>query len=153
MSLGIRKELKRLCQCLIYMAALRICPAVRRKTRLEGGRPAGLSPAHSEGRAARGAEERKPSGALEAIGRAISISQQSGNSSKERITTVSGIEVFIYEFRDEVLEFCSRAQSEEKAVKPRFGRTIKATRSPGLDSIKVTLNLARGNLDESVLAF
>jgi len=71
---------------------------------------------------------------------------------ENHINSLSAIEVFVSKLREEVLEFAARDKAEKKPSVPRFGRRAKVSRSPGLENLKVTLNLARGDL-ESSLAF
>jgi len=64
----------------------------------------------------------------------------------EGFDTVSAIETFVCKLREEEADFSSNA------VDTPLARRTKLLRSPGLENLKVTLNLARGDLEEALLA-
>lgn len=148
MSHRIRKELKRLCQCLFYAAAVRVRPAAsmnfisgRMAADISSGLPA-------ESRAARPREERKGRRALEIVGMIIG----SLPIYPEGSNTVNAIEAFVSKLREEAVDFCQREDAVEKPAVPCLGRKSKMSRSAGLEDLKVMLNLARGNLEEAIPA-
>lgn len=147
MSRRIRKEFKRLCQCLLYAAAVRVCPAAS----MDFGpdkTAADISSGVAEKRMARSPQEKKGRSALEIVGLIIG----SLPISPEGSNTVSAIEAFVSKLREEAVEFCSRENAVEKPAVPYSSRSAKVSRSPGLEDLKVMLNLARGNLEEAIPA-
>lgn len=138
----IKKELRRLCQCLLYITAARIRPASRKMLCIDNG----------AGEASCGTQER-PSGyemkksALDLIGRVLgSLPIHSEGSN-----TVSAIETFVCKLREEDADFSS-SEADRPMVPVYLSRRTKVSRSPGLENLKVTLNLARGDLEEALLA-
>ncbi|CAG1065870.1 hypothetical protein BAC1_01462 [uncultured bacterium] len=142
-SRRIRKGLRQLCQSLFCIAALKLCTAA--------GRLRPEAKAASNGAAASGidmrSEEKALSSALALVGKVLS----SLPTKEKHVNSLSAIEVFVSKLREEVLEFAAPDKAEKKPF-PRFGKRTRVTRSPGLENLKVTLNLARGDLEAS-LAF
>jgi hypothetical protein len=142
-SQRIRKGLRQLCQSLFCIAALKLCTAA--------GRLRPEAKAASNG-AASGidmrSEEKALSSALTLVGKVLS----SLPTKEKHVNSLSAIEVFVSKLREEVLEFAALDKAEKKPSVPRFGKRTRVTRSPGLENLKVTLNLARGDLEAS-LAF
>ncbi|MBW7957769.1 MAG: hypothetical protein H3C68_07740 [Deltaproteobacteria bacterium] len=147
MSHRIRKELKRLCQCLFYAAAVRVRPAATMN--FDSGKMAvGISSElPAESRAAR-PQEKKGGRALEIVGIIIG----SLPIYPEGSNTVSAIEAFVSKLREEAVDFCQRENAAERPAIPCLSRNAKASRSAGLEDLKVMLNLARGNLEEAIPA-
>lgn len=140
----IRKGLRQLCKSLLCITALKLCPASGRlRQEARPAVPNGAAPCLD----AR-AEEKALSNALTIVGKVLRTLPAKEN----HINSLSAIEVFVSKLREEVLEFAARDKAEKKPSVPRFGRKSKVSRSPGLENLKVTLNLARGDL-ESSLAF
>lgn len=145
LSRRIRKGLRQLCKSLLCITALKLCPSsgrLRQEARL-----AVPNWAASSGFDAR-AEEKARSNALTLVGKVLS----SLPAKENHVNSLSAIEVFVSNLREEVLEFAAKDKAEKKPSVPRVGRKSKVSRSPGLENLKVTLNLARGDL-ESSLAF
>lgn len=143
MSQRIRRKLRQLCQSLLYIASMNLCRAnaiVRQEDGLRAANDAGVN------RWAWRADDNTISNAFSTLGKVLS----SLPAKDTHFNTLSAIDVFALKLREEVLEFCARdAKAEKKPSVPRFGRRDKVTRSPGLESLKVTLNLARGDLEAS----
>ncbi len=138
----IRKGLRQLCQSLFYIAALKLYTAAGRLRQEE--RPSVPAGAPSSGFDAR-AEEKVFSNAISLVGKVLG----SLPTKENHVSSLSAIEVFVSKLREEVLEFAAADKAEQKPPVPRFGRKAKVTRSPGLENLKVTLNLARGDLESS----
>ncbi|OGP15358.1 MAG: hypothetical protein A2054_10495 [Deltaproteobacteria bacterium GWA2_55_10] len=143
MSHRITKELKRLCQRLLYITAVRIRPASW-KRRCDEKRIAGeILPGVQESFV--GAEMTKS--ALDLIGRVLG----SLPIYSEGFDTVSAIETFVCKLREEEALFSSSVV--DRPLVPHYlARRTKVSGSPGLANLKVTLNLARGDLEEALLA-
>jgi len=144
-SRRIRKGLRQLCKSLLCITALKLCPASGRLR--QEARPAAPNGVAASGFDAP-AEQKALSNALTLVGKVLG----SLPTKENHINSLSAIEVFVSKLREEVLEFAARDKAEKKPSVPRFGRRAKVSRSPGLENLKVTLNLARGDL-ESSLAF
>lgn len=143
-SRRIRKGLRQLCKSLLCITALKLCP-VSGRLRQEA-RP--VAPNGSAPSLDARAEEKALANALTLVGKVLG----SLPTKENHVNSLSAIEVFVSKLREEVLEFAARDKAEQKPSVPRFGRRAKVSRSPGLENLKVTLNLARGDL-ESSLAF
>ncbi len=134
-------ELRRLCQCLLYITAARIRPASWKKL-CDEKRPNAETPREE---LSAGSEMTKS--ALDLISRVLG----SLPIHSEGFDTVSAIETFVCKLREEEADFSSSA-AEMPLVRSYLARRTKLLRSPGLENLKVTLNLARGDLEEAVLA-
>lgn len=143
-SQRIIKGLRRLCQSLLYIAAMKMCRTTFRPR--PEARP--VIPNGNASRFDKRSDERAITNALNLFGKVL----LSLPAKETHVNSLSAIEVFVAKLREEVLEFSARNDAEKKPPLPRFGRKAKISRSPGLESLKVTLNLARGDL-ESSLAF
>jgi hypothetical protein len=143
-SRRIRKGLRQLCQSSL-VSSLKLCPvAGRLRQEARPAVPNGSAPSGFDRRA----EDNALSNALALVGKVLG----SLPAKENHVNSLSAIEVFVSKLREEVLEFVVKDKAEKKPVVPRFGKRDKVTRSPGLENLKVTLNLARGDL-ESSLAF
>lgn len=144
-SQRIKKGLRQLCQSLLYVTAMKLCPvAGRLRQEAVPAAPHEAAPCGFDRRA----EDNALSNALALVGKVLG----SLPAKENHVNSLSAIEVFVSKLREEVLEFVAKDKAEKKPVVPRFGKRDKVTRSPGLENLKVTLNLARGDL-ESSLAF
>lgn len=141
-SQRIRKGLRQLCQSMLYITALKLSSAAGR-LRPEARHAASNGAAASFNRRA---EEKAISNALTLVGKVL----KSLPAKENHINSLSAIEVFVSKLHEEVLEFAARDKAGKKPFVPRFGRRDKVTRSPGLENLKVTLNLARGDLEASL---
>lgn len=140
----IRKGLRQLCKSLLCITALKLCSASGRlRQEARPATPNGAAPCFDAP-----AEQKALSNALTLVGRVLG----SLPTKENHVNSLSAIEVFVSKLREEVLEFAARDKAGKKPSVPRFGRRAKISRSPGLEDLKVTLNLARGDL-ESSLAF
>ncbi|HEY4706108.1 MAG: hypothetical protein A2054_01655 [Deltaproteobacteria bacterium GWA2_55_10] len=142
-SHSISKELRRLCRCLLYITAVRIRPASWKRFCDDKRTAVETLP---------GAEERSTGSdmtksALDLIGRVLG----SLPIHSEGFDTVSAIETFVCKLREEEADFSSNAV-DTPLVRSYLARRTKLLRSPGLENLKVTLNLARGDLEEALLA-
>lgn len=144
-SQRIKREINRLYQCLLYMTALRLCPVVRKRAQTDGLRYGGLMPDEQvEGRVIT-EKERTALNTLTIFGHVFG----SLPLKVKKIQTVSGREVFVYEFQENILEFCLKSRADEP-VSPRHYRNVERSQKTGFDLLRLTLNLARGNLEQHV---
>lgn len=132
------------------MVAIRFCPAVRKKSGTGNYRHSTpfTEAVQAEKRVVKCADEKTVVNSLNIFGKVLG----SLPFTVKRIKSVSGIEVFVYKFRDNVTEFGVKTRIEKKPVSSLFSRRVKRSRKTGLDLIRVTLNLARGDLEASILA-
>ncbi|MBI5491622.1 MAG: hypothetical protein HY893_01685 [Deltaproteobacteria bacterium] len=136
MSQRIKKEIVHLCHCLLYFTALHLCPAVRRRAAACGGAAIDNNSLEIKGLQA----ERAPRGPFAIFGMVLGSMPVQGST-----------EAFTFEFHDEVLEFGMKPKDD--AVKlSRPGRDAEKSRKTGFDLIRLTFNLARGNLEQAILA-
>lgn len=136
MSQSIRIAIVRLCKCIIYMAAVRLCPAVRKKAR--GGDASEIivrieSP-----------EAREASGAFSIFGKFIS-------SIPAPHTPFNCADAFVFDYQDHLTELGTKQATEEAESVAEYVRGGKPLKT-GFDLIRLTLNLARGNLEGSSFA-
>ena len=129
---------------MLYIAAVKLCRAnaiLRQEAGPSGSNGAGVN------RFAWRADDKTLSNAFTAFSKILS----SLPAKDTHVNSLSAIDVFVSKLREEeVLEFCARDnKAEKKPFVPRFGKRDKVTRSPGLENLKVTLNLARGDLEAS----
>lgn len=133
MSQSIRIAIVRLCKCVIYAIAVRLCPAVRK-------------------RASNGAD-------VELVARAESApSFEAGGTASifgkfiSSIPVVAGpnnsAEAFVFDFQDHLIERGTKQVSEDAEPLVDYVRSGKPLKT-GFDLIRLTLNLARGNLEGS----
>ncbi len=135
MSQRIKKEIVRLCHCLLYFAALRLCPAMRRKAAICAG-------SHFEsGSDDKGPQaDRAPLNPFAIFGKVLGSLPVQGSS-----------EFFVFEFHEEVPEFGAKHKDEaEKPSRPVMDASTP--RKTGFDLIRLTFNLARGNLEQTIHA-
>ena len=140
-SQRIRRSLRQFCQSLLYIAAMKLCRAnaiVRHE--------AGPSDGTGVSRLAWRYDDKTLSNAFTTFSKILS----SLPAKDTHVNSLSAIDVFVSKLREEVQEFCARdSKAEKKPFVPRFGRRDKVSRSPGLENLTVTLNLARGDLEVS----
>lgn len=142
----ISREFKRLIQCLLYMVAIRFCPAMKKKAQVQKIGAAfnshSLKPIESSRPVDESAEKSKLN-ALNVFGKVFGSLQ----FRIKKIQSVSGREAFVYEFHETILDFTSKPVAE-KPVSPRqYGRSERSLKT-GFDLLRVTLNLARGDLEQ-----
>jgi len=142
-SQRIRRSLRQFCQSLLHIAAMKLCRAnaiVRQEAGPSGADGVGVS------RLAWRYDDKTLSNAFTTFSKILS----SLPAKDTHVNSLSAIDVFVSKLREEVLEFCARDnKAEKKPFVPRFGKRDKVSRSPGLENLKVTLNLARGDLEVS----
>ncbi|MBI5642288.1 MAG: hypothetical protein HY954_02310 [Deltaproteobacteria bacterium] len=141
MSQTIRKEIARFCRCLLYMTAVYFCPAVRKRVRSGEGDVNLFKDVQAESLQVNRAGEEAHSSPLAIFGKVI----ESLPINVERMHAGCGTDAFDFEFQDHILEY---------DVKPRTDKPVHAyhnskewQQKTGLDLIRLTLNLARGNLE------
>lgn len=134
--------LRQLCQSLLYIAALKLCPTTSRaRSDARTAVPNGAAATRLDRRS----DERTLTHALNLFSKVLlSLPAQ-----ETHVNSLSAIEVFVAKLNEEVLEFSARDDAAQKPAARRFGRKAEISRSPGLESLKVTLNLARGDLESS----
>ncbi|MBI2412696.1 MAG: hypothetical protein HYV24_05755 [Deltaproteobacteria bacterium] len=136
MSQSIRIAIVRLCKCIIYMAAVRLCPAVRKKAR--GGAALEVI-ARIES-----PEAREATGAISIFGKFISsIPAPAG--------PFNCADAFVFDYQDHLTELGTKQAAEEAEPVAEYMRGGKPLKT-GFDLIRLTLNLARGNLEGSSFA-
>lgn len=145
MSQRIKRKIKLLCQSLLYMTAVRLCPAMRKKAHSAGANEycAQPQPSRIEAPADKGIMN-----TLSAFGRAV-ISLP---FTTHGINTVEGDVILVYAFREQHTDFGTKIDDD----KPRVSRPRrKAGRSQrtGFDLLRFTQILARGDLEEQRAAY
>lgn len=119
----------------MYFTALRLCPAVRRRAAVCGASADGNA-AELKGLAAEKAQ-RGPFAIFNMVLGSLPV--QGSN------------EAFTFEFHDEVIEFGMKPKDDAAGIS-RPGRDAEKSRKTGFDLIRLTFNLARGNLEQAILA-
>jgi len=97
---------------------------------------AGLCPARLD------SEKASTGGTSEFFGRFLSLLPA------ERMHSESGRQFFLYKCRNRILEFGVRCKVESPDA-PHHVRGVEKSRRSGFDLLRVTLNLARGDLEDS----
>lgn len=134
--------LRQLCHSLLYITALKLCPMTfKARSDARTAVPDGAAAARFDRRS----DERALTHALNLFSKVL----LSLPAKETHVNSLSAIEVFVAKLNEEVLEFSARNDAADKPAAPRFGRKAEISRSPGLESLKVTLNLARGDLESS----
>lgn len=134
MSQSIRIAIVRLCKCIIYMAAVRLCPAMRRKAYV----------------AVEFVPRVESAEAFEAPG-AISIFGKFFSSIPAAAGPFNCADAFVFDCQDHLAELGTKQAAEEPEPAAEYmsgGKPLKT----GFDLIRLTLNLARGNLEGSSFA-
>ncbi|MBI5453509.1 MAG: hypothetical protein HY956_02665 [Deltaproteobacteria bacterium] len=137
MSQSIRIAIVRLCKCIIYMAAVRLCPAVRKKA-------CGYGIAVEFIPCIESAEAGEASGAISIFGKFIS-------SIPAAAGPFNCADAFVFDYQDHLAELGTKQAAEESESAAEYmsgGKPLKT----GFDLIRLTLNLARGNLEGSSFA-
>ncbi|HBG45656.1 MAG TPA: hypothetical protein DDW94_01540 [Deltaproteobacteria bacterium] len=145
MRYRIIKKLPRFCQCLIYTAAMRTLTAVWKRRGFENRASLNMSSGSPERRLAVDAAEKRTASAMDRLGKVLGSLPSKGSD------TISAIEEFASN-RKETIEFRSKDRAPELPSAPHSHRRTKLSGSKGLENLKVTLNLARGDLEASILA-
>lgn len=147
MSQRVKRDIRRLCQSLLYMTALHLCPAFRRKAQVKGYNAVleQYRSLQNEGR-----EVLKEPVTEKTIVRAWSLfSKVLGSLPGKPVQPVGGMEVVVYKLRERLLEFRNKFRTEKKPDAPLHDRTAEKSRKTGFDLLRVTLNLARGDLEQN----
>lgn len=132
MSQTARKEIRRLCRSLLYIAALHLCPCVRRRRAGESA-PFGHQQAHTPA-----VQTHTASSVINIFGKVISlplgIKLPAGSSFEYR--------------RDEAPDFGVLCRQRPSPSRIRT-KNAESPRKTGLDLLRATLNLARGDLEQN----
>ncbi|HXI09912.1 MAG TPA: hypothetical protein VNK06_03825 [Thermodesulfobacteriota bacterium] len=150
MSQRVKRDIRRLCQSLLYMTALHLCPAFRKKAQREGcdAVMARYRSLQEEGR-----EVLKEPVTEKTIVQAWSLfSRVLGSLPAQPVQPVGGMEVVVSKFQVRLLEFGNKCRYRtEKPDAPLHDRTVERSRKTGFDLLRVTQNLARGDLEQNPL--
>lgn len=133
MSQSIRIAIVRLCKCVIYVIAARLCPAVRKRA--------------SNGAVVEHIARAESAGAFEAGG-AASIFGKFISSIPAVAGPNNSVDTFVFDFQDHLIERGTKQVSEDTEPLVDYVRSGKPLKT-GFDLIRLTLNLARGNLEGS----
>lgn len=137
-SQSIRIAIVRLCKCLIYMVVVRLCPAVRKR-------------ACGDGVAVELIARVEAADAREASSGAISIFGKFISSIPAPAGPFNCADAFVFDYQDHLVELGTKQAAEESEPVAEYmsgGKPLKT----GFDLIRLTLNLARGNLEGSSFA-
>jgi len=157
MGLRIKIEMMRLCQSLVYMAAIYFCPSMRRRRIEQAG--AGMYREPVAGGAAVATMASAPV-ALQApeggARRAIVVFGKVLSSLPSSFQYVSAADEFIYQqyqqqykqqYQDQLQEF-GATHGEERGPSPvSYARKAERFIKRGFDLLRLTQNLARGDLE------
>lgn len=147
MSQRIKRKIKHLCQSLLYMTAVRLCPAVRKRVKVEGAGAQGLALQVRSGiESVPG--EKKVVTAFSAFGKVLCSLSFVSNSVH---CSDSGATV-VFKFREQVIEFGTKTADGAPSVK-RPGRKAERSQRTGFDLLRFTQILARGDLEEQRYAY
>ena len=150
MSQRVKRDIRRLCQSLLYMTALHLCPAFRKKAQREGCDAviARYRSLQEEGR-----EVLKEPVTEKTIVQVWSLfSRVLGSLPAQPVQPVGGMEVVVLKFQARLLEFGNKCRYRtEKPDAPLHDRTVERSRKTGFDLLRVTQNLARGDLEQNPL--
>lgn len=143
MSRRVGKDITRLCRDMAHAAAVYLCPAVRNRARTQAsGGPRRRRQVEKE------AFAKRADAARMLIERLCLFSRMIGSAPATACQPVSeeGIEVFVHKLGEQ--EHCIGLAGVKKMC-PSPDRRNKRPRKSGLELIRLTLNLARGNLEQS----
>lgn len=146
-GLRIKNEIKRLSCSLVYMVAMCLCPAMRKQDargdkRVSPYREPQIGEADSIAVKNHPATEGAVKGAFAIFGKVI-------NSIPVSFQCIRVADVFIYRFnyQDNVQEFGAMPSEERKTSAVRYVRKAEGSVKRGFDLLRLTLNLARGDLE------
>jgi len=142
----VKKEIKRLCRNLAYAVAAYLCPAVRKRERVDalGGF---RRRRHIEKEPA--IKIKRTDAAKMLVERLRFFNRMIGSApvtARHPVPAEEGIEVFIYKLKEQ--EYCIRLTDVKKRC-PSPDRGSKRPHRSGLELIRLTLNLARGDLEQN----
>lgn len=145
----IKIEMMRLCQSLIYMAAIYFCPSMRKTRTGEAGAGMYRKPladgAASAMAAAAGVASQCPEGGAR---RAITVFGKVISSLPASFQYVSTADVFIYQqYQDQLQEFGATPREERGPSAMNYARKAERFIKRGFDLLRLTQNLARGDLE------
>lgn len=149
----IKIEMMRLCQSLIYMAAIYFCPSMRKRRTGEAGAGMYRKPladsAASAMVAAAGVASQSPEGGAR---RAITVFGKVISSLPSSFQYVSTADVFIYQqyqqqYQDQLQEFGATPREERGPSAMNYARKAERFIKRGFDLLRLTQNLARGDLE------
>lgn len=148
MSQRVKRDIRRLCQSLLYMTALHLCPAFRKKAQTQGYNAVldRYRSLQDEGR-----EVLKEPVTEKTIVRAWSLfGKVLCSLPATPVQPVGGMEVVVFKFRARLLEFVNKYRTEKQDA-PLHDRIVERSRWTGFDLLRVTQNLARGDLEHKLL--
>lgn len=150
MSQRIKGKITRLCQSLFYRAGVRLCPALRKKSaavdEVAVDRSARSNPAART-------EDNVPCPG-KGVGVALSVLGRVAGSlpfTAQSVQTAEGLAVLVCKLQDPNPEFGTKVKADEPCLK-RTNREESRSLRTGFDLLRVTFNLARGNLEELACA-
>jgi len=130
------------------MTALHLCPALRKKARQEGpnGDMARYKSLQEEGRVVlkEPVTEKTIVQAWSLFGRVL------GSLPVQPVHPIGGMEVVVSKFQVRLLEFGNKYRTEAPEA-PTHIRAAERSRKTGFDLLRVTQNLARGDLEHHLL--
>lgn len=141
----IKNEIMRLCRSLLYMAAIYLCPAFWKRRSEMSGVGAYCWPSH-DGLSVKGSVSVKPDGGAV---RAFTIFGKVLCSLPISFHYISTADVFIcqYQYKDHIQEFGVKPGEEKEPRVIRYARKAERSLKTGFDLLRLTLNLARGDLE------
>jgi hypothetical protein len=147
-SQRVKRDIRRLCQCLLYMTALHLCPALRKKAQKDG-----YDTVRDQYRSFQeeGREVLKEPVTEKTIVQAWSLfGRVLGSLPARTLRTSGGIEVVVYKFQARLLEFGNKYRTE-KTDSAHHDRSVERSQKTGFDLLRVTQTLARGDLEHNLL--
>lgn len=152
MGQRIKNEMMRLCQSLIYMAAIYFCPSMRkRRAELSGVgmyRESAVDGALAIAASGAGAMHGTDGSAI----RAITVFGKVFSSLPVSFQYVSTADVFIFQqyqqqYQDRLQEFGAAPREESAPSAMNYARKAERFIKRGFDFLRMTQNLARGDLE------
>lgn len=134
----------------MYMTGVRLCPVMRKKAASVNGEA--VDPCARRNIAVR-AWDNAPS-AAKGVGLALSVLGRVAGSlpfSAQSVQTAEGLAVLVCKLQDPTPEFGTKAKADEPCLK-RTNRDEQGSLRTGFDLLRVTFNLARGNLEDLACA-
>lgn len=133
----------------MYMTGARLCPAIRRKAATVSSEAVDPCARRNILRAGDNAQC-----AGRGVGVALSVLGRVAGSlpfSAQSVQTAEGLAVLVCKLQDPIPEFGTKAKADEPCLKRTNSDEQRSLRT-GFDLLRVTFNLARGNLEELTCA-
>ena len=146
----IKTEMMRLCQSLIYMAAIYFCPSMRKRRIAQAGAGMYREPlAHGAVTMTEDAASQCHEGSAR---RAITVFRKVISSLPASFQYVGSADVFIYQqyqqqYQDHLQEFGATPAEESVPQAMSYARKAERFIKRGCDLLRLTQNLARGGLE------